>query len=108
MNNINSNLNYNIPTNYKGDNNFIIEAHSSPNMKLERPKVNAANFIQNLPSNKKYTQIEMNKNMDEINNDIYKKAKKEKSHHEFNFKRYFTIFGIVALLTAIFSHYRKG
>ena len=44
----------------------------------------------------------------QINQDIYQGTKKEKSKHEFDTKRYFTFFGIIALLTAAFAYFRRG
>jgi len=95
---------------FKGDNGLIIEAHNSHQMKLERPKVSAADFSQsfNLSNNNKYSMKEADTKIKNISNDIYQGAVKEKQNHEFSFKRYFTIFGILALLTAAIGYFRKG
>ena len=45
--------------------------------------------------------------MQSINTDIYEGAVKEKEKHEFSIKRYFTIFGIIALITAAIAYLRK-
>jgi len=86
---------------------FIIEAHTTTNMKLGRPKVepNDLNFV--IPDKKVFSDSEATKKMQSINTDIYVDAKKEKEKHEFNFKRYFTIFGILALLMAAVTYFGK-
>ena len=110
VNNYNTNLISNSkPINF-GENlpvQINIEAHTSNNMKVERPKV-TANFLQSLPMNNKYSYKEADNQLRQINTDIYEGTKKEKSKHEFNAKRYFTIFGILALLTAAITCFRKG
>lgn len=88
---------------------YNLDAHNSQNMKLDRPKVAAAEFTKNLPSNNMYYSHNEAKNkLAKLNNDIYQGTKQEKSKHEFNFKRYFTIFSILALLTAAFAYFRRG
>ena len=93
-----------------GDNRsmYNLEAHTTSNMKLERPKVSSADFSSALNNYNKYSHLENSKHLNKIDNDIYKRAKKEKREHEFNFKRYFTIFGILGLLTAAFAYFRRG
>lgn len=107
--NISSEMNSSLP-NYKGEahNSYNIEAHVSSNMKLERPKVSAADFSSTLQNNNKYSYSEANKQLMALNNDIYEGTKKEKEKHEFNLKRYFTIFGILGILTAAFAYFRRG
>ena len=87
---------------------FELEAHTSTNMKVKRPKVTPNDLALILPEKKPFSDKEATKKMQLINTDIYEGAKKEKEKHEFNYKRYFTIFGILALLTAAFAHFRKG
>ena len=87
---------------------FNLDAHTTSNMKLERPKVNSADFNSAIKNYNKYSHLESTKHLQEINNDIYQRAHKEKEKHEFNFKRYFTIFGIIGLLTAAIAYFRKG
>ena len=88
--------------------NFGEDSHVSTNMKVKRPKVtpNDLKFI--LPSKKTFSDADATKKIQAINTDIYEGAKNEKEKHEFNTKRYFTIFGILALLTAALSYFRKG
>ena len=111
MQNINNaqfnNSTINTPS-FKGNDGLIIEAHSSDNMKLERPKVSANDMLINLPVQKSYNDKEASQRIKQINQDIYQGTKKEKSKHEFNLKRYFTIFGILGLLTAAIAYFRKG
>jgi hypothetical protein len=103
----NNSINYSLST-AKGDNGLILEAHNSPKMKLDRPKITAADFSQKLLTDKtSYSKKEADKRLKILNNDIYQGAKKEKDKHEFNFKRYFTIFGILALLAAALGYFRK-
>ena len=90
------------------DESFIIEAHNSNNMKLERPKVSANNILTNLPAKKTFSDKEASAKLKQINQDIYQGTKKEKSKYEFNLKRYFTIFGVLALATAIITYFRRG
>lgn len=109
MSEVNNNgINYPPPA-FKGDNGLILEAHNSSNMKLKRPKITAADFSQKLLTDKTtYSKKEADKRLTVLNNDIYQGAKKEKDKHDFNFKRYFTIFGILALLAAAIGYFRKG
>ena len=98
------------PVMRSGENNeaFNLEAHTSANMKVKRPKV-TPNDLKLIQSGKKlFSDAEATKKIQSINTDIYEGAKQEKEKHEFNFKRYFTIFGIIALLTAAYSYFRKG
>ena len=106
---VNTNITNNSLPAFKSDNGLITEAHNSSKMKLDRPKVTAADFSQNiLTNNSKYSHKESEQQLKILNNDIYQNTKKEKQKHEFNFKRFFTIFGILALLTAAFGYFRKG
>ncbi len=98
------------PPSIKGGNNeaFVIEAHTSDNMKVSRPKITEADLKYTLPQeNRYYSDKAANKRLQEINSDIYIGTKKEKTIHDFNFKRYFTIFGIIGLLTAAFTYFGK-
>ena len=93
-----------------GENNesMRLEAHTSSNMKVKRPKI-TPNDLSLVPSGKMpFSDREATKKIQAINTDIYEGAKQEKEKHEFNFKRYFTIFGIIALLTAACAYLRKG
>ena len=87
---------------------FILEAHSSKNMKVKRPKIKPNDVKLMLPAQKTFSDRDATKRIQAINTDIYESAKKEKEEHEFNTKRYFTIFGILALLTAAIAYLRKG
>ncbi len=87
---------------------YQLEAHNSKDMKVKRPKVSPNDLKLILPEKKPYSDIEATKRIQSINTDIYEGAQKEKEKHEFNFKRYFTIFGILALLTAAIGYFRKG
>jgi len=102
------NQNNNYSPAFLGEDGSIIGAHTTSNMKLERPKVNSADFNIALNNYSKYSHLESNKQLKEINKDIYQRTKKEKGKHEFNFKRYFTIFGILGLLTAAITCFRRG
>ena len=92
----------------KGDGSYNLNAHTSSNMKLDRPKVNSADFNVALTNYSKFSHEEATKQLKAIDKDIYQRAKQEKEKHEFNFKRYFTIFGILGLLTAAIAYFRKG
>lgn len=87
---------------------YNIEAHTSNNMKVKRPKVTPNDLTIILPDKKPFSDREATKKMQAINTDIYEGAKQEKEKHEFNTKRYFTIFGIIALLTAACACFRRG
>jgi len=86
---------------------FKLEAHSSKNMKVKPPTVTPNDLIIKLPKQKVFSDQEATKKMQAINTDIYIGAKKEKEKHEFNTKRYFTIFSIFALITAAIAYFRK-
>ena len=92
----------------KGNDGLIIEAHNSNNMKLDRPKVGPNDILITLPTQKSFSDRDATQKIRQINNDIYQGTKKEKSKHEFNLKRYFTIFGIIGLLTAAVAYFRRG
>ena len=87
--------------------NFNLEAHTSSNMKLERPKVNVAIAPPLIQTKRLFKPEEAEKNLRQINTDIYEGTQKEKNHHDFNFKRYFTIFGILGILTAAIAYFGK-
>ena len=92
-----------------GDSSFNLDAHTSSNMKVERPKITVAEFSnQPLKINSKFSIKDANKKLNNINEDIAVNARNEKSKHEFDTKRYFTFFGIIALLTAAFAYFRRG
>ena len=103
--------NYNIsPPNFRSHNeeSLNLDAHTSTNMKVKRPNI-SPNDLNVILSNKPvFSDKEATKRMQAINTDIYEGAIKEKEKHEFNLKRYFTIFGIITLLTAAFAYLRKG
>lgn len=104
-----NNLNLNNSPPFRGESEQMqLEAHTATNMKVKRPKVLPNDISFNLPSQKTFSDTEATKRMQAINTDIYEGAKQEKEKHEFNLKRYFTIFGILALLTAAISYFRKG
>ena len=96
------------PLPLKGEDTFLLEAHTTSNMKLDRPKVKSTDFSSALNNYNKYSHAESTKQLNAINNDIYQNTKKKKGSHDFNFKRYFTIFGILGLLTAAIAYFRKG
>ena len=101
------NINNTLPV--KGENSYITDAQpTTSNLKLERPKVTSADLNVSLNNFNKYSYSESNKHLNEINKDIYQRANKEKEKHEFNFKRFFTIFGIIGLLTAAIAYFRRG
>lgn len=105
-----NNLNYKSPQIKGGDNSeaqYNIEAHTSTNMKVKRPKVTPNDLTTILPVKRPFSDKEATKKMQAINTDIYEGAVKEKEKHEFNLKRFFTIFGIIALITAI-TGFRKS
>ena len=87
---------------------YNLEAHTSTNMKVKRPKITPNDLTMVLPQRKPFSDEEATKKIRAINTDIYEGAVKEKEKHEFNLKRYFTIFGIIALLTAALGYSRKG
>ena len=93
-----------------GENNeaYNLEAHTSSNMKVKRPKVTPNDLALIQSGKKPFSDSEATKKIQSINTDIYEGAKQEKEKHEFNFKRYFTIFGIIALLTAAYAYFRRG
>lgn len=97
---------------FKGRDNpneaFNLEAHTSTNMKVKRPKVTPNDLVLVQTGKKPFSDAEATKKIQSINTDIYEGAKQEKEKHEFNFKRYFTIFGIIALITAAYTYFRKG
>ena len=95
------------PIKAKEKNDFVIEAHTSSDMKVKRPIVSANELNSLLPSKPVFSDREATKRMQAINTDIYEGAKKEKEKHEFNLKRFFTIFGIITLLTAAFTYLRR-
>ena len=104
-----NNLNLNNSPPVRGESEKMqLEAHTTTNMKVKRPKVSPNNISFNLPSQKVFSDREATKRMQSINTDIYEGSIQEKEKHEFNLKRYFTIFGILALLTAAISYFRKG
>ena len=106
-----NNLNYNHPSIRGGDNSqdsLNLEAHTSTNMKVKRPKVSPNDLTIILPDKKPFSDKEATKRMQTINTDIYEGTVKEKEKHEFNFKRYLSIFGIMALLTAAIAYFRRG
>ena len=100
----------NSPPNFRSKNeeNFNLEAHTSTNMKVKRPKVTPNDLNVMLSNKPVFSDKEATKRMQAINTDIYEGAVKEKEKHEFNLKRYFTIFGILALLTAAITYFRKS
>ena len=101
----------NSPQKYGGDsstNSYQLGAHTSKNMKVKRPKVTPNDLQLILPNKKPFSDAEANRRMQAINTDIYEGAKQEKEKHEFNLKRYFTIFGILALITAAAAYFRRG
>ena len=91
----------------KNDGDMNLDAHTSSNMKVKRPKIVANNLSSPLLTKKYFSDKEATKRMQSINTDIYEGAVKEKEKHEFSLKRYFTIFGIIALITAAIHYFRK-
>ena len=108
--NLNKNISQLSPAMKKNSENevFCVDAHSSKNMKVKRPKVLPNDLMINLPQKNIYSDREATKKIQAINTDIYENAKKEKDRHEFNFKHYFTICGIVALLAGAIAYFRRG
>ena len=106
---------YNVNTSFAASNSqfgsndgvFNIDSHNSTNMKVKKPKVTSNDLQVPLPSKKLFSDSDATKRIQAINTDIYESATKEKEKHEFNFKRYFTIFGIITVLTAAIAYFRK-
>ena len=106
-----NNLNNKSPAIKGGDNSqnvLNLEAHTTTSMKVKRPKVTPNDLAITLPTKKPFSDKEATKRMQAINTDIYESATKEKEKHEFNLKRYFTIFGIMALIAAAIAYLRRG
>jgi hypothetical protein len=97
-----------VPTGEGKTERFNLEAHTSKDMKVKRPKITQNDLTFVVPEKKLFSDREATKRMQAINTDIYEGAKQEKEKHVFNFKRYFTIFGILALLTAAIGYFRRG
>lgn len=112
VNTYNGNISSSPPSSFKraenNDDSLRLDAHTSKNMKVKRPKITVNKLTAMLPTQKTFSDRDATKRMQEINTDIYEGAKKEKEKHEFNFKRYLTIFGIIALLTTAIAYFRKG
>ena len=81
-------------------NNNYLEAHYSTETKVKRPKLVAAEAPASLPKQVLFSNQDADKRMQQINNDIYEGAKKEKTKNDFDKKLYFKIFGGITLLTA--------
>ena len=101
---------YSLPLNDNGtlQEPFNLEAHNSANLKVERPKISPNDLMITLPVQKPFSDKEATKRMQTINTDIYEGATKEKEKHEFNYKRFFTIFGIITLLTGAIAYFHKS
>ena len=96
-----------------------LEAHTSTDMKVKRPKIVMQNLNPVLLSEKTFSNAEADKRIQSVYDDIFESAKtvkrkkvfktgtKEYDNYGFNFKRYFTIFGIITLLTAAIACIRK-
>ncbi len=114
---------------------YELKAHESDSMKVKPPNVSHNELPALIPQKVVYSDYEANKKLERINNEIFKEANggmdisqfrlkplnedifvqktsenKENKKHGFNLKRYFTIFGIIALLTTAISYFcrRKG
>ena len=97
------------PPSLRGEStDFNIEAHTTSNMKLKRPKITNSVPPPLIQTKHLYRPSDAEQYLKKLNTDIYEGTKKEKSTNEFNFKRYFTIFGIVALITAAIAYFRRG
>ena len=90
------------------DNSYNIEAHTTNNMKLDRPKVTNSAPVPLIQTVHLYKPSDAENYIKKLNNDIYVDTQKEKTNNGFNFKRYFTIFGIIALITAAVAYFRRG
>lgn len=90
------------------DNAYNIEAHTTNNMKLGRPNVTSSMAPPLIQTKHLYKPSDAENYMKQLNTDIYVDTQKEKSNNGFNFKRYFTIFGIIALITAAVAYFRRG
>lgn len=125
------------PPKLNGDNSEVLynlEAHTSSDMKVKRPRVVADEGPAYIPRKNVYSDQAANEKIKNINSEIfrmthngqdssqytlkpldtdrfdikiYESRNKENEKHGFNFKRYFTIFGIIALLTAAISYLCK-
>ena len=100
----------NSPPNFRAqsEGDFNLDAHTSSSMKVKRPNIQPNDLNIMLSNKPVFSDKEATKRMQAINTDIYEGAKKEKEKHEFNIKRYFTIFGILALITAAAAYFRRG
>ena len=87
--------------------NNSIEAHYSENMKVTKPKITSYMPPSELPKNGMFTDKEATKKMQQINEDIYVGAKKEKSNHGFNLSTFFKIFSGITLAAIIIACIRK-
>jgi len=112
---------------------YELKAHESDNMKVKRPNISGNELPAVIPEKVVYSDYEANNKLRKINNEIYKEAtggmdisqfklkplntdifeqkkteNKEDEKHGFNFKRYLTILGLVALLTATIAYFRRG
>ena len=113
---------------------YELKAHASDDMKAKRPNIHNNELPAIIPEKVIYSDYEANNKLRRINNEIYKEAKdgkdisqfklkplnmdifeqktvkenKENNKHGFNLKRYFTIFGIISLLTAAITYFRRG
>ena len=77
-------------------------------MKLKRPKVTNSLPPQLIQTKHLYKPSDTENYMKNLNIDIYEDTQKETANNGFNFKRYFTIFGIITLITAAIAYFRKG
>ena len=112
---------------------FNLDSHMSDSMKVQRSAVNQNDLPFIVPDKKPYTDYEANNKLKVLNDQIFKETHNgisssnyilkplntdkfeyntneknmEEEKNGFNFKRYFTIFGILALITAAFAYFRR-
>ena len=112
---------------------YNLDAHLADSMKVKRPVVTQNDLPVTIPDKKPYTDYEANNKLKVLNEEIFKDTHNgqtsssfilkplntdkfeyknsentEVKKHEFNFKRYLTIFGILGLLTAAIVYFRRG
>lgn len=82
--------------------NYQIDAHYSSNMKVKRPQVTEAFAPTSALNSGMFSDKDATKRFNQINNDIYEGANKEKKNHGFNRKLFLKIFiGIVLAVTGV-------
>ena len=88
-----------------------IDAHYTDNMKLNKPVITPVDVSHNFINNTRvFDNANADKKMQQLNNDIYNGARKERKEHGFNKKLFLEIFGgisIITILAAIIHRFKK-